>query len=286
MHAVFPSADGFRPRRVGDTTVRIVLDGADSGLYVSDARGHFLDPVPPAVSCSKEYRHLHTLWRKLHARHQRWCQRFDRLLGEGRIFTPAQIENSHHHPILADLIHQLVWRDALGNEGLLRGELLDSPRGSTRHSGPLQLAHPARWLEAGTLVKWQHYATAHNLRQPVAQIFRTIYLPEAPAGRNSPPPPGHARTLPVTHVVTTLCRLRWQGPQTGQGTTIFTRHFPEGRAAHLIFDRPPDRFSTAPALAVPTITFSQDGQTTPQHLVPPTIYSEGMLDLERLITES
>jgi len=283
MRASSPLITCLTPQQAGTCSVCVILDGNASGLIVCDARGRFLDTVPEDVLQTTSYRQAAMCWHSLRACQQRWCMRLDRLLSEERTFTPAQILQAGQHPILADLIHQLVWVDAYRNEGMLRGDMLDNPRGSVRHAGPLRLVHPIEWLEAGTLVKWQHYANAHNLSQPVAQIFRRLCLPDAPGGKGALHNNITGRALTGIHVIATLRRLRWRGPLYGQRTTTFTRHFSQDWVARFTFNATREEFYSTPQILNPILIFSHQARTELPEPVPAILHSEVQLDLHELI---
>lgn len=283
MRASSPLITCLTPQQAGTCNVCVILEGKASGLIVCDARGRFLDTVPEEVLHTTAYQRAATCWHSLQACQQRWCMRLDRLLSEGRTFTPAQMLQAGQHPILADLICQLVWVDANGNEGLLRGDMLDNPRGSVRYDGPLRLVHPIEWLDAGTLVKWQYYANAHNLRQPVAQIFRRLCFPDAPGGKGVLHSNVTGRALTGIPAIATLHRLRWRGPLYGQSLTTFTRYFPQGWAAHLTFTVTREEFFRTQPLPMPILTFSHHGRTALKEKPSAILYSEVQIDRERLI---
>ncbi len=161
------AGDSPAAARVGDYTVALRFDGPDPVLTVS--RGdRVLKAVPGAVRADPAYQELreHQELLRDQARRIRTGP-VESLVATAGTLQPEELARLSSLPAGAAMLPALLWRDHSGTIGLL---------GDVDTTGPVTAVHPVELLARGLLDHWQRELVRRDLRQPVKQAFREVYV--------------------------------------------------------------------------------------------------------------
>jgi hypothetical protein len=265
-------ARAARKWNLGAYTVR--LEPTEAASLIVERNGKRMRNVPAAVKKSSAYGEIKAAQEATRSLWWRIRRRLEQAMAcEERLGRETFLPTFRTGPGTA-MIPRLVLRVWLAREErpveVLGFRTLDGRAVALEQIEQLQIAHPLRLTESGTLQAWQEHLVAGELTQPFNQLFREIYL-------RSPAEEEHVHRFAGRQVKPAVLteQLRRTGWRRAAGDLLSRRFSLEG----------------GPAVRLPLAISSDD---EPQTLgaaevfpeLPPVLFSEALRELERAVAEA
>lgn len=270
--------------------VELTLDGLRPALQ-AQRNGRVLKRVPQAVRKNPAYAELAETVTQLRDQASRLRASLEQMMTDGEELTPADIDGLRRLPLGQAILTSLVLVDRAGRLGLLVGDetALTTLTGECIPlDGPLRIAHPYDFFQAGTLGEWQREIVRRRIVQPFAQVFRELYVltpVERAAGDYSTRFAGH---LLDSATATRLFQAR--GWETEQGDIAVPKKRLPAAGLTAVFEFPDAGHFLA---EVPVITSGEIWFESSHHVerarvpleeVPPRLLSEVLRDADLVVS--
>ncbi len=266
----------MEPVSLEGLTLRLTVDeNGDAGIAIEKG-GKALKTLPKALSKNEVYLELKNAAKELKELKRRSRDSLERAMTEGTEFGAEELRNICSNPVLAPMLHALVWTD-----GASCGFLED---GIFPDGGALRIAHPHDMKQSGTWASFMHLVYDKKLVQPFKQVFREYYPITADELQE--------RTISRRYAGHQVQPQRTVALLKGRGWTV---DYEEG--LQKVFYKEDlivrmfamaDWFSPADieAPTLETVEFfnRRTGQNVPLAEVPPILFSETMRDLDLVVS--
>ncbi|MDJ0364732.1 DUF4132 domain-containing protein [Hymenobacter sp. H14-R3] len=213
----FDFKNGRLAEELGEYTATLTLTGGK--VELSWQKGDKpLKSAPAALKASHPYelKALKATHTAIQQTYTALRDRLDRSFTEGRRIAGPWFEQYYlHHELMRELVRPLIWRlhqpdggtqDAIYQADAwqdAQGQPVPAPTAETE----LQLWHPVL-APAGQVVAWRQYLETKQLRQPLKQAYREVYLLTPPEERTATYSNRMAAHILKQHQFNSLAKLR------------------------------------------------------------------------------
>jgi len=199
-------SDYFSPQDINGVSLWLVVDEEGQVELKVEKAGKLLKSVPSAINKHEQVLLLKETQKSLKDQYVRAKKSFEQAMENGTVFTASELTAITRNPVVAPLVHHLVWicdgaigylHNAEATEEATKGFSLRQPDGTlvaVASDAVLQLAHPVDLYASGCWSEFQRDLFERRIKQPFKQVFREYYrlnADEAAAGTVSRRYAGH-----------------------------------------------------------------------------------------------
>jgi len=275
------------PVELEGISLRLAVDENGDAAVALEKAGKPMKTLPKALAKNETYLELKTAAGELKELKRRSRESLERAMTECTLFGAGELQNICGNPVLAPMLHRLVWTDGTHN-GFLhltdRGLGLQTLDGETVFTEPLRIAHPHDLQAAGQWAQFMRLLYEKRLVQPFKQIFREYYPITADERQE--------RTLSrryAGHQVQpqrTVALLRQRGWTVDYGEGLQKVFYKENLIVRMfaLADWFTPAEIEAPTLETVEFFHRRTRKSVPLEEVPPILFSETMRDLDLVVS--
>ena len=182
VQAVADLAGGPVAVEVEETRVSLSIDELGEPIIDIMKNGKPLKSIPARIKKDPGVASLLRRKKELECQASRMRQSLEQAMCRADAFSPAELSELFHHPLLRTMLEQLVFISPRGMGcPLQEGQDLELYHHSGRllplgEDESLRIAHPVDLLETGEWHLWQRECFLAERIQPFKQVFRELYL--------------------------------------------------------------------------------------------------------------
>jgi len=289
-------SDCFTPQDINGVSLWLAVDEEGQVELKVEKAGKLLKSVPSAINKHEQVLLLKETQKSLKDQYVRAKKSFEQAMENGTTFTASELTAITRNPVVAPLVHHLVWlcNGAIGylhrteeTETATQNFSLRQPDGtliSVASEAVLKLAHPVDLYASGCWSEFQRDLFERRIKQPFKQVFREYYrlnADEAEAGIVSRRYAGH-QVQPQRTVALLRTRLWTVDYEQGLQKVYYKENLVARMYAMADWFTPAD--IEPPTLE--TVQFFNRETMEPVKLdqVPAVIFSEVMRDIDLVVS--
>ncbi len=168
----------MEPVLLDGVSLRLTIDDRGEPGIAVEKEGKALKTPPKSLAKNRVWLELKSTVKELKDVKRRSRESMERAMMEGTLFGVRELRNISGNPILAPMLHSLVWTDDSHNGFLEKADgnlVLVDLEGKRIRADRLRIAHPHDLKIAGRWTDFMSLVYERQLVQPFKQVFREYY---------------------------------------------------------------------------------------------------------------